>query len=311
METKAMLDCPTCEAEPLGWTSADRAGALDSCVVLDPEMRRIWALLATVGPTPLPVLILGETGSGKEVAAEWLHKNRGHDRGAFLRMNCASLAEAIVESELFGHEKGAFTGALSARQGLFEAADGGTLFLDEIAELSLPTQAKLLRVLECGEIVRVGSTTPRRVDVRIVSATHRDLEARVAQGAFREDLFFRMNGIAVRLPPLRARAIEIVPLARMFAGNAARKLGRDEPELSDAAIARLGAHAWSGNVRELRNVMERAVVLAKGGVIREEDLALREGSSSSRPLPHAAMASRARAATKRRPPSSSVSRAAR
>lgn len=251
---------------------------MDDChsgfLALDPEMRRLRDALETVAPTPLPVLILGETGTGKEVVAEWIAGMSRHARDRFVKVNCASLSETLVESELFGHERGAFTGAVAPREGLFEAAHEGTLFLDEVGELSPRTQAKLLRTLEYGEIVRVGSTRPRRVDVRVIAATHRDLEQMVAEGEFRQDLYFRLNAVTLRIPPLRARTCEILPLAELFAARLSRRLERPAPRLTPAATSALLAHPWPGNIRELRHVIERAVVMAKGGPIQADHLML-------------------------------------
>ncbi|KYF70604.1 sigma-54 interaction domain-containing protein [Sorangium sp. So ce388] len=251
---------------------------VDDCnngfLALDPEMRRLRDALETVAPTPLPVLILGETGTGKEVVAEWIAGMSRHTRDRFVKVNCASLSESLVESELFGHERGAFTGAVAPREGLFEAAHEGTLFLDEVGELSPRTQAKLLRTLEYGEIVRVGSTRPRRVDVRVIAATHRDLEQMVRDGDFRQDLYFRLNAVTLRIPPLRARITEILPLAELFAARLSRRLERPAPRLAPEATAALLAHTWPGNIRELRHVIERAVVMSKGGPILAAHLML-------------------------------------
>ncbi|MGK3994912.1 sigma-54 interaction domain-containing protein [Sorangium sp. So ce1024] len=251
---------------------------VDDChggfLALDPEMRRLRDALETVAPTPLPVLILGETGTGKEVVAEWIAGMSRHTRDRFVKVNCASLSETLVESELFGHERGAFTGAVAPREGLFEAAHEGTLFLDEVGELSPRTQAKLLRTLEYGEIVRVGSTRPRRVDVRMIAATHRDLDQMVADGEFRQDLYFRLNAVTLRIPPLRARTCEILPLAELFAARLSRRLERPAPRLTPGATSALLAHPWPGNIRELRHVIERAVVMSKGGPIQADHLML-------------------------------------
>jgi len=245
-------------------------------VVFDPAMRRLYALLDVIAPSPLAVLVLGETGVGKEVFAKALHERSSRAGAAFLQLNCAALPESILEAELFGFEKGAFTGAVQAKPGLFEAADGGTVFLDEIGELPPTTQAKLLRVLEGGEVMRLGSVKPKRVDVRFVSATNRDLRTRIVQDLFRADLFFRLNGVSVTLPPLRQRAADIVPLARLFARRLAERIERPEPALTPGAEAALGRYAWPGNVRQLRNVVERAVVMAAGEPIQEEHLLLSE-----------------------------------
>jgi len=243
-------------------------------VVHDPAMHRIYALLDVIAPSPLSVLVLGETGVGKEVFAEAIHQGSQRCARELLKLNCAALPESILEAELFGYEKGAFTGATTAKPGLFEAANGGTVMLDEVGDLPLVTQAKLLRVLETGEVLRLGSVKTTTVDVRFISATNIDLEARVEAGKFRADLYFRLDGISVVLPPLRERPADIAPLARMFASRVAERLGRSVPGFGRAAIALLESHAWPGNVRELRNVIERAVVLCAGSdTIEPNDLA--------------------------------------
>jgi DNA-binding NtrC family response regulator len=243
-------------------------------------MNALWERLAVVARTKLPILILGETGSGKEIAAEWVFSSSGRGQ-RLLKISCASLSESVVESELFGHVRGAFTGAHAAHAGIFEAANGGTLFLDEIGELPLSTQAKLLRVLESGEVVRLGSTQPLRVDVRIVSATHRDLAERTAAGLFRKDLFFRLNGVSVRLPPLRERPSEVLALARMFAERCARNNDLPVPEIGPHVEHALLAHDWPGNVRELRHVIERGVALCQEGRLSVEHLELTPRSVTS------------------------------
>jgi transcriptional regulator with GAF, ATPase, and Fis domain len=230
-----------------------------SAIILDPTMQRLYALLDVIAPSPLNVVVLGETGTGKEVFAEAIHAGSRRAQQPLLRLNCAALSGSLLESELFGHERGAFTGALGAKAGLFEAADGGTVLLDEVGELPLDTQAKLLRVIERGEVLRLGSVQPRRVDVRYVAATNRDLQRHINDGRFRADLFFRLNGFSVTLPPLRKRTKEIVPLARMFLERAA---AGQRWQLTPEAEARLEAFPWPGNVRELKNVVERALVLA-------------------------------------------------
>ena len=248
-------------------------------VVEDAHMKRLYGLLDLVAPTPLSVLILGETGVGKEVFADAIHRASDRARGPLVALNCAALAESVLEGELFGYERGAFTGALQARPGLFESADGGTVFLDEVGELSLGTQAKLLRVLELGEVMRIGARKPIHVDFRVVAATNRDLKAMVASGAFRSDLFFRFNGITVTLPPLRDRLDDVLPLARMFLARARATLRRGSLALTDAAEQSLLAYAWPGNIRELRNVVDRVAALARGTTVdladlRESDLDL-------------------------------------
>lgn len=243
-------------------------------LVLDSKMETLFALLARLSSSTLPLLVLGETGSGKEVVAEAVHRRSPLAARPLLRINCAGLTEALIESELFGHEKGAFTGAVMAHKGLFEEAHGGTLFLDEVAELPLAAQAKLLRVLESGEFMRVGSTQRRQAQVRIVAATHRHLPRLVERGSFREDLYFRLNAATVHVPPLRERRVEIIPLARLFLRRAAARSGLGELQLAADAEPPLLQYAWPGNLRELRNVMECAAAMATGGVVRASDLRL-------------------------------------
>jgi transcriptional regulator with GAF, ATPase, and Fis domain len=227
-------------------------------VLIDSAMLRIYALLERVAAGELPVLLLGETGVGKEVAAKWVHARSTRAHAPFLALNCAAFSPSLLESELFGHEKGAFTGANSTKVGLLEAADRGTLFLDEVGEMPAGVQAAFLRVLEERAVLRVGATRARPIDVRIVAATNRSLEAEVAAGRFRKDLYFRLNGISVELPPLRARPSEILPLALALLHQRARSPG----VFTARAEAAMLAYAWPGNVRELRNVVERAALLA-------------------------------------------------
>jgi two-component system response regulator HydG len=218
------------------------------------------------------VLLLGETGTGKEQVARLIHALSPRRAAPFVALNCGALPEGLLESELFGHEKGAFTGADRRRIGRFELADGGTFFLDEIGELPAPAQVKLLRVLQEHEISRVGGSESIQVDVRLVAATHRDLPAEVRAGRFREDLFFRIHVVPVRLPPLRERREDIEPLARLFLDRLARDLGRSQRSITAAALERLGGHAWPGNVRELENLVERLLVLGGEGPIQAEEL---------------------------------------
>ena len=245
----------------------------DDVVLRDPEMRRVYEQAGRAAQGLLSVLVLGETGVGKDVLARALHRASPRAGKPFLAINCAALSESLLESELFGHEKGSFTGALQARAGLFESAQGGTVFLDEIGDLPMVIQVKLLRVLEQREVLRVGARVPRPVDVRFVSATNKDLEAAAAAGTFREDLYFRLNGISLTVPPLRDRAADIPWLVKRFLVLASRQMDRTtHPALSPKALATLQAYAWPGNVRELRNVVDRAVVLAPGDVILPEHL---------------------------------------
>ncbi|MEP7122701.1 MAG: sigma 54-interacting transcriptional regulator [Byssovorax sp.] len=258
------------EPTPLGPVSASGD---DEVVVRDPEMRRVYDQAARAAQGLLSVLVLGETGVGKDVLARAIHRASPRASKPFLAINCAALSESLLESELFGHEKGAFTGALQARAGLFESADGGTVFLDEIGDLPMTTQVKLLRVLEQREVLRVGARAPRPVNVRFVSATNKDLEAASEAGSFRQDLYFRLNGIALTVPPLRERAADIPWLVKRFLVTASRQMDRStQPALAPKTLTLLQAYAWPGNVRELRNVVDRAVVLAPADVILPEHL---------------------------------------
>ncbi|WP_342375840.1 sigma-54 dependent transcriptional regulator [Myxococcus stipitatus] len=237
-------------------------------------MRDVFERLRKVAPSPATVLVLGESGTGKELVARALHAQSPRADGPLVSVNCAAIPEGLLESELFGHEKGAFTGALTAHAGLVEAAHGGTLFLDEVGELPAPAQARLLRMLQDGEVRRVGSTRPRKVDVRIVAATHRDLPRRVQEGAFRQDLYFRLRVVEIRLPPLRERGEDLPVLARHLLEKACRKVGRAPMTLSPETLAALSTHPWPGNVRELENALERAVILADGPLVTPDLLAL-------------------------------------
>lgn len=251
-------------------------------IVREPAMVELHALAARAAAAPINVLLLGETGVGKEVLAAAIHRASARHHAPLLTINCAAFAESLLESELFGHERGAFTGAVVAKPGLFEAASGGTLFLDEIGEMSLSTQARLLRVIEMREVLRVGATTPRRIDVRFIAATNRDLDAEVRAGAFRQDLFFRLNAMCLRIPPLRERPRELEPLALTFLERAAGQMGHARPPaLSPKALEAMRQHAWPGNIRELRNAMERALVMCTGEQILPEHLQLDAPSSSS------------------------------
>ena len=258
-------------------------------IVLDPAMRRVYSLVERIADTAMTCLILGETGVGKELVAEAIHKRSARRDKLLIKLNCAALPETLLESELFGYERGAFTGAERRKVGFFEAADGGTLFLDEIGEMPLALQAKLLRVLERKVITRVGGTTEVATNARLIAATHRDLEAEVRAGRFRQDLMFRIGGFTLVVPPLRDRAAEIVPLAEHFARNAATEQGRPAPALADSARDALTGYAWPGNVRELRNAVERALVLC-GETIEAGDLPekLRDAAQRVRPVASAA-----------------------
>ncbi len=237
------------------------AGSFERPIVMDPEMGRVYTLVERIADTPLTVLILGETGVGKELVAEALHRGSGRRDKPFIKLNCAALPENLLESELFGHERGSFTGADRRKVGFFEAADGGTLFLDEIGEMPQSLQAKLLRVLERKVIMRVGATTEITVDVRLIAATHRDLDAEAREGRFRSDLLFRISGFTISVPPLRERRSEIMPLAEHFTRLAAAEAGRPPPSFARDATELMQSYAWPGNVRELKNAVERALVL--------------------------------------------------
>jgi two-component system NtrC family response regulator len=256
-----------------GALAAERGGFVGA----SPALRSALARLARLAPTDLPLLVVGETGTGKELAARLVHRLSARSAAPLLPLNCAALSETLLLSDLFGHSRGAFTGADRDRAGVFEAARGGTVFLDEIGDLPPTAQGMLLRVLQEGEVRRVGESLPRRVDVRVVAATHRDLAAQVRAGAFREDLFFRLKVACVELPPLRDRGEDAVLLARHFLARG----GSRAPRLAPAARARLLRHPWPGNVRELRNVVDVAAALAEGGAIEAEHLELPETSRRS------------------------------
>ena len=247
------------------WTSLRTPGGV---------MTRVRALIEQISDSALSVLIRGETGVGKELCAETIHRLSSRARKPFVRINCAALNEQLLESELFGHERGSFTGAHAAKPGLIETADGGTLFLDEVGDLPRGLQAKLLRVLEDRVVQRVGAVEGHTVDVRFVSATNRSLEADIAAGRFRRDLYFRLGGVTVEIPPLRDRVDEIDGLIEAFIARAATNTERRAPEITEAARIALRGHAWPGNVRELRNTIERAVLLCGAGPLDSEHLAL-------------------------------------
>ena len=241
-------------------------------VVASQAMLRIFSTIERVASSVVPVLILGETGTGKEIVARTIHERSSRSTQPFRCVNCGGLAETLVESTLFGHEKGAFTGAMGQKLGVFEAAHRGTVFLDELGELPLSAQASLLRVLESKCITRLGAVDEIPVDVRILAATHRDLERMCEAGQFRWDLYYRLNVISLILPPLRHRPEDVPPLVDRFMRAAARANERPVRGFSPSALARLSAYSWPGNVRELKNVVERAVVIASGDWVDVEDL---------------------------------------
>jgi DNA-binding NtrC family response regulator len=250
----------------------DERYSFENIVGSSQEMQQVFKSVAQIAPSRATILISGESGTGKELVAAAIHHRSPRASGPFVRLHCAALAETLLESELFGHERGAYTGADRKREGRFEQANGGTLFLDEIAEISLGTQVKLLRVLQEREFERVGGNQTLHVDVRVIAATNRDLKEMVAAGRFREDLFYRLNVINLRLPSLNERVSDIPALAMHFLKRYARENEKAVKTISDAALALLVAHHWPGNVRELENVIERAVVIAEGEAIEPHHL---------------------------------------
>jgi two-component system response regulator AtoC len=255
-------------------TRLARVDAIPELLTRYAPMQAVLALVEKVARSDSTVLISGESGTGKELVARAIHRLSPRTKHALVDINCAAIADQLLESELFGHERGAFTGALSRKQGLFELAAGGSLFMDEIGELEPRLQGKLLRALETGSFFRVGGTQKVEVDVRIIAATNRDLDRAVAENQFRSDLYYRINTIGITLPPLRDRTVDIPLLTEHFLR---RFGGAHPPRITDEALEALGAYRWPGNVRELRNVIERAVLLSTGGVIRPHDLPLTAG----------------------------------
>lgn len=236
--------------------------------------RNSLALAMAVANSTANILITGESGTGKEVIANAIHKLGNHNKGPFVAINCSSIPENLVESELFGHSKGAFTGAIERRIGLFEEAEGGTIFLDEIGDLNLALQAKLLRVLQQRQIKRIGENNYRKINVRVLSATHKDLQNAISEGRFREDLFYRLNVIPIYVPPLRQRKDDIIPLAEFFLTKFLAMNESKPKKYSHDAINWLMEYTWKGNVRELENAVERAAVLSTGEIIESSDLRL-------------------------------------
>jgi len=238
----------------------------------NPKMKEISELIAKVAPTPTTVMIRGESGTGKELVARAIHRHSAFSNQPLVTLNCTALSPALLESELFGYKRGAFTGAYADRKGLFEKADGGTMFLDEIGDMSLEIQAKLLRTLQTGEIRAVGDLRTRQVSVRIIAATNRNLEKTIGDGTFREDLFYRINTFTITLPPLRERTEDIPFLAEYFLQRARAKVNKHVESIAPQAIALLKNYSWPGNLRELENVIERAVVLTSSNLIEVEHL---------------------------------------
>jgi DNA-binding NtrC family response regulator len=257
-----------------GYLSSEMHGAFDFGAIVGeaPALREVLARVEQVAPTASTVLLRGETGTGKELVAHAIHINSPRESKPFVRVNCAALAPGVLESELFGHEKGAFTGALVRKAGRFEMANGGTLFLDEVGDLPAEVQVKLLRVLQEREFERVGGTETLKTDVRVISATHRDLETLIREGKFREDLYYRLSVFPVTLPPLRERAEDIPRLAEHFVAKFSRTIGKGVRGIDAQGTAELQAYAWPGNVRELENVIERAIIVARGDSIGAQDL---------------------------------------
>jgi len=272
--------------EPAAREKAAIAGT--DIVVSDTQMQGLYRLVEQIASSNICVLLLGETGVGKEVFARAVHRASQRAAGPFVELNCAALTETLLESELFGHEKGAFTNAVTAKPGLLEMAHGGTLLLDEIGDMPLTTQVKLLRVLENSELRRVGGLKARHIDVRFVAATNADIETQVEQGAFRRDLFFRLNGVTILIPPLRERLAELEPLVRAFISRA--RNGEPRPALTPEALELLKSYHWPGNVRELKNVIERAVLLCTDGFIHPEHLSV--GKTALRPTDSSSSSSR-------------------
>jgi two-component system, NtrC family, nitrogen regulation response regulator NtrX len=272
------------QAREVNRSLREQLGEDDPLVGASERMTEVRELIARVAPTEARVLITGESGTGKELAASAIHRLSRRAPGPFIRLNCAAIPRDLVESELFGHEKGAFTGASERRRGRFELADGGTLLLDEIGDLSAEAQAKLLRALEAGEIERVGGDQPIRIDVRIVASTNRDLHADVAAGRFREDLFFRLHVIPVHMPPLRERPGDVRQLVGHFLERHRSRTAMMPPRIGAPAMEALERHPWPGNVRELANIVERLVILHAGAELGAEEVrSVLLGSPTARP----------------------------
>jgi two-component system, NtrC family, nitrogen regulation response regulator NtrX len=251
-------------------------------------LERVRELIAKVGPTAARVLITGENGTGKELVARGLHETSPRRDQAFVEVNCAAIPSELIESELFGHMKGSFTGAFADRAGKFEQADGGTLFLDEVGDMSLSAQSKLLRVLQEGVVTRIGGSKSIEVDVRVLAATNKDLEGEIAEGQFREDLLYRLNVVPIEVPPLRERLEDVPALVAHFAEALAESAGVPGKKFAEDAMARLQTRAWPGNIRELRNAVERALILAPGKVVTAADIdRLLPGGDGAMPLPSA------------------------
>ena len=260
-----------------------RGGDFADVVGRSPALGRVLERVSQVAPTSSTVLLLGETGTGKELLAQAIHERSPRRAKAFIKVNCAALPASLIETELLGHEKGAFTGAIAAHPGRFELADGGTLFLDEIGDLAVELQSKLLRVLQDGEVQRLGATRPRKVDVRLVAATNQDLERAMAEGRFRRDLYYRLSVFPIQIPPLRERREDIPLIAWAFVERRQKDLGRRIDEIPRDVMDALVAYDWPGNVRELENVLERALILSPGKTLCLDD-ALRGSGHAAGPV---------------------------
>ena len=258
-------------------------GTPEQIVFASPRFREVYDLTLKVAFSDANILVLGESGTGKELIASALHHNSQRCNHPFVSLNCAALTDTLLESQLFGHLRGSFTGAISNQKGMLEEADGGTLFLDEIGDVSPAVQAKLLRVIQERDFIPVGSTRPKKVDVRFVAATNKDLQREVAEGRFREDLFYRLNVISINLPPLRDRPEDIEPLAHHFLRRFASRMAKDIHTISPDGLEALQSYGWPGNVRELENVMERAVILTNGSAITTDVIPLQVGRSAAQP----------------------------
>ena len=262
-------------------TSVGRQYSFDTIAGKSPAIQAAIALAQKVSATEVPVLLTGETGTGKEVFAQSIHQHSSRKGKSFVAINCSSFSRDLLESEMFGHKAGAFTGALKETKGLFEEASGGTIFLDEIGEMAFDLQAKLLRILETGEFIKIGDTKPTKVDVRIIAATNRDLEKEIEQGHFREDLFYRLSVFQIHLPALRER-VEDIPLhIKAFVSAFSSKMGKNIRTISPEYIDALKKRAWKGNVRELRNAIERSLIIADGDTLTLDALPLNMQTSSA------------------------------
>ena len=273
------------ESHRLARDTRDGTPRPDDLVGSSAPMRELRSTMEAAGPTPATVLIVGESGTGKELVAHGIHRLSPRRDKSFVQVNCAAIPDELIESELFGHEKGSFTGAVRKQIGKFVAADGGTIFLDEIGDMSPRTQAKVLRVLQSGEVERVGSEKMVRVDVRVIAATHRDLEREIADGRFREDLYYRLNVVPIRTPPLRERTGDIPELAEYFIRRYAADQNYPRRELSEEAVEQLQSMPWKGNVRELKNLIERLLILSRGETITRKDVLQVQGRSEQE-MPH-------------------------